>query len=126
VQRYGRQEGKAHAEVWQEALDSLTLMLAPLTPHLTAEIWERRHPGEPSVHLQSWPAFDPALVRQDVVTMVVQVNGKLRDKLEVDAGISEEQAKVLAMELEKVKAALDGRAPQRVVVKAPRLVNIVI
>ena len=63
-----------------------------MTPHVTAELWERRHPGEPSVHLQRWPTFDPELVRQDTVTMVVQVNGKVRDRIEVDAGISEGDA----------------------------------
>ena len=69
--------------VWAEAADALLSLLAPLTPHVTAEIWEQRHPGEPSVHLQRWPTFDPALVRDETVTMVVQVNGKLRDKVEV-------------------------------------------
>ena len=58
----------------------------PMTPHVTAELWELRHPGEPSVHLQPWPTFDPELVREETVTMVVQVNGKVRDRLEVDAG----------------------------------------
>ncbi len=75
-----------HADVWNEALDALLLLLAVMSPHVTAELWEHRHPGEPSVHLQRWPSFDPDLVRQDTVTMVVQVNGKVRDRIEVDAG----------------------------------------
>jgi leucyl-tRNA synthetase len=126
VQRYGKDEQQPQAEVWNEAIDSLLLLLAPLAPHLTAEIWELRHPGEPSVHLQRWPGFDPELVRQDVVTMVVQVNGKVRDKVEVDAGIGEAEAEALALGLDKVMAALDGRTPRRVVVRPPRLVNIVV
>ena len=75
-------------------------------------------PGEPSVHLQRWPAFDPELVRQDTVTMVVQVNGKVRDRLEVDAGISEADAEAAALASPKVVEALAGAAPTRVVVRA--------
>ena len=126
LQKYGRQDGGPHAEVWDEALDTLLLILAPLTPHVTAELWERRHPDQPSVHLQRWPQFDPALVRQETVTMVVQVNGKLRDKVEVDATISEDEAEALALGLPKVAAALDGATPQRVVSRPPRLVNVVV
>ena len=66
-----------------------------MAPHVTAELWERRHPGQPSVHLQPWPTFDPELIRQDTVTMVVQVNGKVRDRINVDAGISESDAEAV-------------------------------
>jgi leucyl-tRNA synthetase len=128
LQRYGRGEGDEgpHAEVWQEALDSILLLLAPLTPHVTAELWERRHPGEPSVHLQQWPAYDPDLVRQDTVTMIVQVNGKVRDRIEVDAGISEADAEAAALASPKVVEILNGATPKRVVSRPPRLVNIVV
>jgi leucyl-tRNA synthetase len=126
IQRYGKDEGKPHEDVWNEAIDSLLLLLAPLTPHLTAEIWQQRHPDQPSVHLQSWPGFDPDLVRQDVVTMVVQVNGKVREKVDVEAGIGEAEAEAIALGLDKVVATLDGRTPQRVVARPPRLVNIVV
>ena len=139
VQRYGRatdadagesgngKQTKAapHVDVWNEALDSLLLLLAVMSPHVTAELWERRHPGEPSVHLQRWPTFDPDLVRQDTVTMVVQVNGKVRDRIDVDAGISEGDAEEAALASARVIDALGGAAPKRVVVRAPRLVNVV-
>jgi leucyl-tRNA synthetase len=126
LQRYGRGEQLPHEAVWTEAIDSLLLVLAPLAPHLTAEIWEHRHPGQPSVHEQRWPAFDPELVRQETVTMVVQVNGKVRDKIEVDAAISEAEAEALALGSDKVAASLNGGTPQRVVARPPRLVNIVL
>ncbi len=84
-------------------------LLAPMTPHVTAELWELRHPGEPSVHLQRWPSFDPELVRQETVTMVVQVNGKVRDRIEVDAGITEGDAEAAALASAKVIEALAGR-----------------
>jgi leucyl-tRNA synthetase len=127
VQRYTRHDADApHEAVLAHALDTLLLILAPFTPHVTAEIWEHRHPGEPSVHLQPWPTFDPELVRQDTVTMVVQVNGKLRDKVDVDADITEADAEAIALALPKVAAALDGHTPQRIVARPPRLINIVL
>ncbi len=126
LQKYARTEGGPHRVVWDEAADALLSLLAPLTPHLTAEIWERRHPGEPSVHLQRWPTFDPELVRAETVTMVVQVNGKLRDKLEVSPDITEAEAELAALASPKVVESLAGRVPQRVVVRPPRLVNVVV
>ncbi len=116
----------AHADVWNEALDALLRLLAPLTPHVVAELWEHRHPGEPSVHLQSWPTADPELVRQDTVTMVIQVNGKVRDRVDVDAGISESDAQDIALASAKVTEALKGATPTRVVSRPPRLVNVVV
>ena len=126
MQRYARSDGGPHETVWNEAADALLCLLAPLTPHVTAEIWEQRHPGEPSVHLQRWPTFDPALLRHETVTMVVQVNGKLRDKVEVSPEISEADAVALTLALPKVSEALAGREPQRVVARPPRLVNVVV
>jgi leucyl-tRNA synthetase len=129
LQRYGRGVADAPAPlatVWNEALDSLLALLAPLAPHVTAELWEQRHPGEPSVHLTSWPTADPELVRQDTVTMVVQVNGKVRDRIEVDAGISESDAEQLALASAKVSEALKEATPKRVVSRPPRLVNVVV
>ncbi len=117
---------RPHAEVWNEALDSLLSLLAPLTPHVTRRAVGAAAPGRPSVHLQGWPEADPELVRQDTVTMVVQVNGKLRDRIEVDASISEADAEAAALASPKVKEALNGTTPKRVVSRPPRLVNIVV
>jgi leucyl-tRNA synthetase len=126
LQRYGRSAEGPHAGVWGEAADALLSLLAPLTPHVTAELWEQRHPGEPSVHEQSWPTFDPELVRAETVTMVVQLNGKLRDKVEVNPEITEAEAVAVALALPKVTEALSGREPQRVIARPPRLVNVVV
>src|SRR5580692_6331754 len=127
VQRYGNAtDAPPHAEVWDEALDSLLKLLAVMSPHVTAELWELRHPGEPSVHLERWPIFDPELIRQDTVTMVVQVNGKVRVRIEVDAGISAVDAEVAALASAKVMEALGGATPKRVIARPPRLVNIVV
>jgi leucyl-tRNA synthetase len=101
-------------------------MLAPMAPHVTAELWDVRHPGEPSVHLQTWPVADPELVKQESVTMIVQMNGKVRARLEVDPDIDEEQAQSLALSDPAVVEALSGAAPTRVVARPPRLVNIIL
>jgi leucyl-tRNA synthetase len=126
LQRYLRASEPPHAPTVDEAIDALLLLLAPMTPHITAELWERRHPECPPLHAQAWPSFDPALIRNETVTMVVQVNGKLRDRIDVDADITDEAAGALALESSRVRQALGGTEPRRVVVRPPRLVNIVV
>ena len=84
-----------------------------MAPHITAELWERRHRSGSQVHAQPWPVADPALVKVDTVTMVVQVNGKVRDRVEVDAGIGEEAATAIALAAPKVVEELAGRRPAR-------------
>jgi leucyl-tRNA synthetase len=121
VQPYARGDG--HAEVVGEAVDTLLLLLAPMTPHLAAEAWERRHGDH--IHLRSWPESDPALAVEETVTLVVQLNGKVRDRIEVDPAISEDDAARLALASSKVVEALDGAEPRRVVSRPPRLVNVV-
>ncbi len=105
--------------------DALLLLLAPLVPHVTAEAWERRHGRGAMVHAESWPTFDPELARAESVTMVVQVNGKLKDRIEVSPDIVEEEAVRVALASERVGAALGGAEPSRVVARPPRLVNFV-
>jgi len=126
MQHYARDGDGPHGDAWAVAGDTILLLLAPLTPHVTAELWEMRHPGEPSVHLQSWPSFDPELIKAESVTMVVQVNGKVRDRIEVDPGITEADAEALALASGRVVDALAGRPAQRVVSRPPRLVNVVV
>jgi leucyl-tRNA synthetase len=121
LQRYARED--PHAEVLGEAVDALLHLLAPMAPHVTAELWERRHGDR--LHARGWPEFDPALAAEESVTMVVQVNGKVRDRFEVSAAIEEDEARALALGSAKVADALGGAAPARVVVRAPKLVNVV-
>jgi len=107
-----------------EGIDALLLVMAPMTPHVTAELWERRHPGQ-HVHTLAWPTFDPALASALTVTMVVQVDGKVRDRIEVDAGVDEAEMLRLALASSKVQATLAGADPSKVVARPPRLVNLV-
>jgi leucyl-tRNA synthetase len=121
--RYVQTPDGPRRETLDEAMSALLLLLAPLTPHLAAEVWERRHGGH--VHSQPWPHFDPELVKVERLTLVVQVDGKVRDRLEVDAGIDAEQATRLALASPRVASLLEGRSPARVVARPPRLVNLV-
>ncbi|MHB1517568.1 MAG: leucine--tRNA ligase [Acidimicrobiales bacterium] len=122
VQPYARSGGQA--DVVAEAADTLLLLLAPMTPHVTAEVWQRRHGGH--IHEQLWPVADPELVAAQSATLVVQVNGKVRDRIEVDPKIDEPEAERLALASPRVVTALDGSPPRRVIVKPPRLVNVVV
>jgi leucyl-tRNA synthetase len=107
------------------AVDTLLLLMAPMCPHITAELWERLHPGS-HVHAQPWPEADPVLAAPNTVTMVVQVNGKVRDRLEVPADIDAAEAERLALASPRVREHLDGASPRKVVAKPPRLVNVVV
>jgi leucyl-tRNA synthetase len=105
------------------AVDALLLLMAPMAPHITAELWERRHGTH--VHTQPWPVADPAMLIVDTVTMVVQVNGKLRDRLEVPPDVDEDEAGRLALASPRVVDALAGAEPKKVIARPPRLVNVV-
>ncbi|RIK09119.1 MAG: leucine--tRNA ligase [Acidobacteria bacterium] len=108
-----------------EAIMSIFLpMLAPMIPHVTAEIWERLG-FDGDVHSCPWPSVDPDLVRRDRVVMVVQVKGKVRDRIEVDSDISEDAMRDLALASEKVREELGGLEPTRVIARPPKLVNVV-
>jgi leucyl-tRNA synthetase len=122
VQPYVRDGG--HAEVVDEAVDTLLLLLAPMVPHVTAEAWERRHGDQ--VHLHPWPVADPELAAEESVTLVVQINGKVRDRLQVAPDVAGEEAERLALATSAVVEALDGSAPRRVIVRPPKLVNVVV
>jgi leucyl-tRNA synthetase len=126
VYRHLQAPDGARRESVDFAIDTLLMLLAPMAPHITAELWERRHPNDSDVHAQPWPVADPAMVRVDTVTMVVQVNGKVRDRFEVDSAIDEEEATRLALAAPKVVDALDGKQPAKVISRPPRLVNVVI
>lgn len=109
---------------WNEAIDSLLLLLAPSAPYIAEELWARRGHGY-SVHQQTWPSWDAEVAREESVTLVVQVNGKVRDKIEVAAGLDDETIKAIALNSEKMLAWLAGQTPRKVIVVKGKLVNIV-
>ncbi len=126
ISKWARRAEGAHRSTLDESLDVLLRLLAPMAPHLSAELWEQRHPGEAGVHAQSWPVADPALVARSSVVMVVQVNGKVRARLDVSPEVSEDDATSAALASAEVQKFLVGATPQRVVARPPRLVNIIL
>jgi leucyl-tRNA synthetase len=117
-------EGPRRATL-DEAVDTLLLVLAPMAPHLAAELWERRHEPGAHVHEQPWPSFDSELAKAETVTMIVQVNGKVRDRIEVEAAITEENMEKVALASARVQEHLGGRTPRNVIIVRPKLVNLV-
>jgi leucyl-tRNA synthetase len=110
----------------REASTTLALLLAPFAPFAAEELWREVLGNPSSVHLQAWPTFDPALVVEDTVTLVIQVNGKVRDRVEVRADADEAAVLDLARASEKAQRAVgDGRIVQEIV-RAPKLVNLVV
>ena len=116
--------GGAQVETLDSAIDVLILMLAPMAPHICAEMWQRRHGTD--VHRQAWPIADPDLTQMGSVTMVVQVNGKLRDRIDVAASVDAAEAERLALASSRVVEILAGAAPRKVIARPPNLVNVVI
>jgi leucyl-tRNA synthetase len=120
-----REAGPVDREAWSEATRALMLMVAPIAPHIAEEMWERS--GKPySVHLQTWPAWDEALAREEAITLVVQVNGKVRDRIQAPADIVEAAATELAMASMAVKKHLEGKAPKLIKYVPGKLINIVV
>jgi leucyl-tRNA synthetase len=112
-------------EAWKEAIRALILILAPITPHLSEELWERVGGGY-SVHQQAWPEWDKTLAKPATIEMPVQVNGKVRARFEVNADASQEEIKQLALEQSNVQTHLEGKEPRKVIVVPNRLVNVVV
>jgi len=110
---------------WREAVETLVLMLAPAAPHIAEEMWQRL--GKPySVHLQRWPEWDAELAKDEMLTIVVQVNGKVRDRVEVPAHASEDEVRQAALGSPGAQRYIGGKAVQKVVYAPGRLVNIVV
>ena len=122
--RYVQSPVGPHGDVLEGALDRLLLVMAPMVPHVAAELWERRCGRH--IHTESWPVPDPAKLRSERVTLVVQVNGKVRDRMEVDAGIDETEAVARALASEHVRRHLGDGDPRRVIARPPKLVNLVV
>jgi len=110
---------------WREAIDTLLLLLAPSVPHLAEELWERTG-HKYSIHNQSFPSWDENLVVEEQITLVIQVNGKLRDRVTAPASIGESEARELALTSERVRAHTDGKKIKDVIYVPGRLVNIVV
>jgi leucyl-tRNA synthetase len=110
---------------WKEAIAALAQLLAPFAPHIAEELWSQLG-HEDSVHVDHWPVWDDALLVADTITVVVQINGKVRAKLDVPADSSEEDVTKAALSSERVIEHIGVKQPAKVIYVPGRLVNIVI
>jgi len=120
-----KEDGAVAAADWKEAISILLKLLAPTAPHLAEELWQRSG-YDYSIHNQSWPQWDEELIKEEQITLVVQVNGKLRDRITVPASITETEAREIALGREKVKAYLEGKKIIKVIYVPGRLLNVVV
>lgn len=111
--------------VYAEGIRTLVLLLAPFAPHMAEELWQALG-GTDSVHRQAWPTYDPAALVADTVTIVVQVNGKLRGSFEAPADVTPQEQERLALQSEAAQRYLQGMTPKRVIVVPKKLVNLVV
>jgi leucyl-tRNA synthetase len=117
-------ETPAGRDALRLALETIVQMLSPFAPHLAEELWERTgHAG--LLMLSAWPVFDPALAREEMATVVVQVNGKVRDRFEALPDLPEAELEAAALALPKIQAALGGKPPRKVISVRNKLVSIV-
>ncbi len=121
-----RQTPVVNTAAWDEARHVYLRLMAPFAPHITEELWARS--GYPySVHTQPWPEYDEAAAAEAMITLVVQVNGKVRDRVEVPADISEDEAKARALATAGAQRHMNGKQPKKVIYIAGRgMVNIVV
>jgi leucyl-tRNA synthetase len=118
------QQTEGATEVLREAARDYVLLLAPFAPHIAEELWARL--GERySVHQQPWPTWDPSRVQRETVTLIVQVDGRVRDRLEVPAEIDEQEAQRQALDSPRVRRSLNGRGIARAIFVPGKLINIV-
>ena len=120
-----REQGAAGSSEWKEALDIYLRMLAPVAPHISEELWQRL--GKPySIHTQAWPDVDEAAAADEEITLVLQINGKVRDRIQVPVSITPEQAQEFALSSQAVQKHLAGQTPRKVILVPGKLVNIVV
>ncbi len=120
------EKGGAPAALEPSLLESAVKLLHPFAPHLAQELWTSALGNASYLDFEPWPAYDPALILEEEMRLVVQVNGRVRDTVVADASITESAAKELALKSPKVQAALGGKAPQKVVYVDKKLVNFVV
>jgi len=113
----------------------LLKLLAPFAPHLAEELWQGLKPGvrplrefeiKDSIHSQPWPKYNPKLIKEKIIILVIQVNGKVRDKTEVKPDITEKKARELALSLEKIKKWIGGKKIKKTIFVRGKLINFVI
>ena len=111
-------------KTWDLAYDTLLTLLSPIAPHLSEEIWELIG-NEYSVHQQSWPVWEERLLEEETFTLIVQINGKVRDRIELSADTNEEEAIEAALGSKKIQLSLNNQTPKNSIYVPKRLINFV-
>jgi leucyl-tRNA synthetase len=116
---------KPQPELIKEAVDAILMLLSPMVPHFCEELWQRTNHSEYLANTR-WPVFDPEAAKEDEITLVVQVNGKLRSKLQVVPGLEDTVIQEKALADEKVIKFIEGKTIRKVIVVKNKLINIVV
>jgi leucyl-tRNA synthetase len=117
--------GGIDRKTFDQVVEFLIKLLAPMAPHISHELWERTG-HDTMLATEPWPEWDPELVTQATVVMVVQVNGRVRDRVEVPADIAADEAERLALGLDKIQVWIDGAEVRNVIARPPNLINFVV
>ncbi len=112
-------------EVGKDVIERILLLLAPLAPHMSEELW-RQIGKKDSVCNQPWPQYNPELIKEEIITLIIQINGKFRDKIETSSNLSEEEVKKLAFDKDKIKKRIEGKEIKKIIFVPDKLINIVI
>ncbi len=114
-----------NAALWRFAIEKFVLLFSPFAPHLSEELWHQIG-HEESIFRTAWPQYDPNFIREEKITLVLQINGKVRSRLDVQAGLPKEELEKMALEDERVKKYIEGRKIRKIIVVENKLVNIVV
>ena len=125
IYHYLNESREKNYDLLKLVIDKLLLLLSPFAPHMSAELWEQLG-NQGSIHEEAWPSYDEEALKKDEITIVVQINGKVRDRLEVSADIEEAELRELVLAREKVKEYVGGKELVKFIVIPKKLVNIVV
>ncbi|MCK4453929.1 leucine--tRNA ligase [Candidatus Parcubacteria bacterium] len=112
-------------EVGKDTIEKMLILLSPFAPHISEELWQKLG-YKASIFKEKWPKYDPKLVKEEKIFLIIQINGRMRDKIEVETDISEEEAKKLTLEREKVKKWIKGKPVKKTIFVKEKLINIVV
>jgi leucyl-tRNA synthetase len=110
----------------KEDFEMFLKLLAPFAPHLAEELWRENFGHKTSIHCEPWPTYDLKLLIEDIVTIALQVNGKMRGTIQMDATMTEEEAKAAALADPNVKRAMGTATPKKIIYVDKKIVNIVV
>ena len=114
-----------HQQCDDKTIKRFLKLLAPFAPHLSEELWHQLG-GKKSVHLEKWPRYDKNLIKEETFELVIQINGKTRDKILANSGISQKEAEKEALFSDRIKILITGKEIKKVIFVADKLINFVI